>query len=120
MNGAAAQAPKDYYFGFNYILDRQSIGNLIALAQQAVTLNAKSVTICMTSSGGASDQGLYAFEIPHRRLRAEQGRAASGALDGRAPGLGARVQELRKSSSPRSSSLTERCKVARGGSVGME
>jgi ATP-dependent protease ClpP protease subunit len=63
MNGAARPAPKDYYLGFNYILDRQSIGNLIALAQQAVTLNAKSVTICMTSSGGAPDQGLYAFEI---------------------------------------------------------
>jgi ATP-dependent protease ClpP protease subunit len=54
---------KDYFFGFNHLLDRQSVGNLVALAQQAIALNARSVTICMTSTGGAPDQGLYAFEI---------------------------------------------------------
>jgi ATP-dependent protease ClpP protease subunit len=54
--------PKDYYLGFNYILDRQSVTGLVALVQQALSLNGKSVTICITSSGGAPDQALYAYE----------------------------------------------------------
>jgi hypothetical protein len=36
-NGADG-TPKDYYFGFNYVLDRQSVTNLVALVQEAVTL----------------------------------------------------------------------------------
>jgi ATP-dependent protease ClpP protease subunit len=58
----AAAVPKDYFLGFNYALDRQSVANLVALVQQTVTLKGKSVTICMTSNGGAPDQGLYAYE----------------------------------------------------------
>ena len=58
-----APVPKNYYLGFNLNLDRQAIMNLLTLAQQAVGLRAKSVTICMTSTGGAPDQGLYAYEI---------------------------------------------------------
>lgn len=61
MNGNAP-VPKDYYLGFNYALDRQSITNLMALCQQAVGLKGKSVTICLTSNGGAPDQALYAYE----------------------------------------------------------
>src|SRR6516162_895157 len=38
---------------------------------------------------GAGPSGSASGPRAHRRLRAEQGRAASGALDGRAPGLGA-------------------------------
>src|SRR5262245_63787692 len=38
---------------------------------------------------GAGPSGSASGHRAHRRLRAEQGRAASGALDGRAPGLGA-------------------------------
>jgi ATP-dependent protease ClpP protease subunit len=55
--------PKDYYLGFNHELDRQSVSNLVALVQQALSLRARSVTICITSSGGALDHGLYAYEI---------------------------------------------------------
>src|SRR5262249_5800188 len=43
---------------------------------------------------GAGPSGSASGHRAHRRLRAEQGRAASGALDGRAPCLGARVQEI--------------------------
>jgi ATP-dependent protease ClpP protease subunit len=56
-------APRDYYLGFNHELDRQSVSNLVALVQQALALRARRVTICITSSGGALDQGLYAYEI---------------------------------------------------------
>jgi ATP-dependent Clp protease protease subunit len=64
MNGnPPPPIPKDYYLGFNYALDRQFITNLVALVQQAVALKGKSVTICMTSNGGAPDQALYAYEI---------------------------------------------------------
>jgi ATP-dependent protease ClpP protease subunit len=63
MNGTQPPIPKDYYLGFNFVLDRQSIANLVALAQQAVSLRAKSVTVCITSGGGAPDQALYAYEI---------------------------------------------------------
>jgi ATP-dependent protease ClpP protease subunit len=64
MNGdQSAAAPKDYYLGFNHELDRQSVSNLVALVQQALALRARRVTICITSSGGAWDQGLYAYEI---------------------------------------------------------
>lgn len=64
MAGPPAAPPsKDYYLGFNYAIDRQSINNLLALIQQAVTLKAKSVTICISSNGGAPDQALYAYEI---------------------------------------------------------
>src|SRR5262245_33677785 len=38
---------------------------------------------------GAGPSGSASGHRAHRRLRAEQGRAASGALDDRAPGLGA-------------------------------
>src|SRR6266436_8254340 len=38
---------------------------------------------------GAGPSGRASGHRAHRRLRAEQGRAASGALDDRAPGLGA-------------------------------
>jgi ATP-dependent protease ClpP protease subunit len=54
---------KSYFLGFNHELDRQSVSNLIALAQQALSLRAKSVTICISSTGGALEQALYAFEI---------------------------------------------------------
>jgi ATP-dependent protease ClpP protease subunit len=54
--------PKDYYLGFNYAFDRQSASNLVALVQQAVTLKAKSVTICISSNGGAPDQALYVYD----------------------------------------------------------
>lgn len=64
MAGPPAQVPpKDYFIGFNYAVDRQSINNLLALIQQAVNLKAKSVTICISSNGGAPDQALYAYEI---------------------------------------------------------
>jgi ATP-dependent protease ClpP protease subunit len=55
--------PKDYFLGFNFAIDRQSAANLVALAQQAVAMRAKSVTICICSNGGAPDQALYAYEI---------------------------------------------------------
>jgi ATP-dependent protease ClpP protease subunit len=55
--------PKDYYIGFNYVFDRQSAANLVALLQQAVTLQASSVTICISSNGGAPDQALYVYDI---------------------------------------------------------
>src|ERR1700733_12779190 len=63
MAGPPAVQPKDYYFGFNYVFDRQSAANLVALAQQAVHLKAKSITVCLTSNGGAPDQALYIFEV---------------------------------------------------------
>jgi ATP-dependent protease ClpP protease subunit len=63
MNGAPQIPPKDYYLGFNYALDRQSAANLVALAQQAVSLKAKSITICLTSNGGAPDQALYVYDV---------------------------------------------------------
>jgi ATP-dependent protease ClpP protease subunit len=63
MNGnPPPPIPKDYYLGFNFIIDRQAITNLVALVQQAVGLQGKSVTICLTSNGGAPDQALYAYE----------------------------------------------------------
>jgi ATP-dependent Clp protease, protease subunit len=54
---------KDYYLGFNFALDRQSTANLVALAQQAIALQAKSITVCICSPGGAPDQALYAYQI---------------------------------------------------------
>jgi ATP-dependent protease ClpP protease subunit len=45
------------------MFDRQSAANLVALLQQAVTLQAKSATICISSNGGASDQALYVYDI---------------------------------------------------------
>jgi ATP-dependent protease ClpP protease subunit len=61
MNGNTP-IPKDYFLGFNYAIDRQSAANLVSLAQQAVTLKATSITICLTSNGGAPDQALYVYE----------------------------------------------------------
>jgi len=63
MNGNQPPPPKDYYLGFNYVFDRQSASNLVALVQQAVALQAKTVTICITSNGGAPDQALYVYDI---------------------------------------------------------
>jgi ATP-dependent Clp protease protease subunit len=66
LNGTQAAAPpipKDYFLGFSYMLDRQSTQNLLSLAQMAVNVNAKSITICITSNGGAPDQALYAYEV---------------------------------------------------------
>lgn len=62
-DGAPQIPSKDFFLGFNYVIDRQSIANLIALAQQTVALRAKSITICICSTGGAPDQALYAFEV---------------------------------------------------------
>jgi ATP-dependent protease ClpP protease subunit len=58
-----APVTKDYYLGFNYAFDRQSAANLLALAQQAVNLKAKSITLCLTSNGGNADQALYVFGV---------------------------------------------------------
>jgi hypothetical protein len=49
MNGtpAAPPIPKDYFLGFSFGLDRQATMNLVLLAQHVVSLNAKSITICI-------------------------------------------------------------------------
>jgi hypothetical protein len=57
MDGnAPTLIPKDYYLGFNFSIDRQSATNLIAFAQQAVSVRGKSVTVCFTSIGVARNR----------------------------------------------------------------
>ena len=97
-----APVPKDYYLGFNYMLDRQSVTNLVALVQQAVGLNGKSVTICITSNGGAPDQALYAYEalsalsipVPHARHRQRSIRRNDSLHVRRTPNIVARREFL--------------------------
>jgi ATP-dependent protease ClpP protease subunit len=64
MNGnpPPLPVPKDYFFGFNYVIDRQSAANLLTLCQTAIGLRAKSITITICSTGGAPDQALYVHE----------------------------------------------------------
>lgn len=63
MNGNQPPPPKHYYLGFNLMIDRQSIINLLQVAHAAVNANALSITVCLTSGGGDPSQALYAYEV---------------------------------------------------------
>ena len=64
MNGTPPPPPrKHYYLGFNLVIDRQAVLNLVQLAHNAVGLNALSITVCITSPGGDPSQALFAYEI---------------------------------------------------------
>jgi ATP-dependent protease ClpP protease subunit len=56
-------APKDYFIGFNFLIDRQATMTLLAAVSRAIGFKAKSITICMSSHGGAPDQATYAYHI---------------------------------------------------------
>jgi ATP-dependent Clp protease, protease subunit len=62
---AAPETParKDYYIGFNLLIDRQSIQQLMVLVQNAALAQTTGLTICMTSLGGMMEQAYYAYEI---------------------------------------------------------
>lgn len=60
---AGSRQSKHYYIGFHYSIDRQSVANLMTLIERAMLAKATSITLCLSSNGGAIDQGWYVYEI---------------------------------------------------------
>src|SRR6185437_16671946 len=54
--------PKHFYIGFNFFIDRIAIMKLIA-AVNTFRANALSITLCLSSNGGSTEQAFYAYEI---------------------------------------------------------
>lgn len=57
------QGPLHYIVGFNLIIDRIATMRLMAALGVAAERGAKSITLCISSPGGAPDQAFYAYEI---------------------------------------------------------
>jgi ATP-dependent protease ClpP protease subunit len=55
--------PKPYFIGFNFFIDRLAIMKLIAAVNSTVNLQAQSVTLCISSNGGSTEQAFYAYEV---------------------------------------------------------
>ena len=55
--------PPSFVLGFNFVIDRISTMRLMAAIGAAIEKQAPSVTICISSPGGAPDQAFYAYEI---------------------------------------------------------
>ena len=54
MTTTSPPPPKD--IGFNFAVDRQAIQQLLVLVQQAIALKTTGITVCITSTGGATEQ----------------------------------------------------------------
>src|SRR5262249_35044299 len=62
-NQPPKQGPIHFLLGFNLIIDRISIMRLMGTVGVALDRGAQSITICMSSQGGAQDQAFYAYEL---------------------------------------------------------
>jgi ATP-dependent protease ClpP protease subunit len=84
MIGTNAPAPLHYVIGFNLIIDRISTMRLLTAVGVALDKGAQSVTLCLSSAGGAPDQAFYAYEIlrtlPVRLVTHNVGSVQSAAL----------------------------------------
>lgn len=60
---AGSRRSNDHYIGFHYSIDRQSVANLMTFIERAMSAKAASITLCLSSNGGAIDQGWYVYEI---------------------------------------------------------
>ena len=58
----ALAGQKHFFIGFNFFVDRLAIMKLIA-AVSTVRQQAASVTLCLSSPGGSTEQAFYAYEI---------------------------------------------------------
>jgi ATP-dependent protease ClpP protease subunit len=57
------QGPLHYFIGFNLMIDRISTMRLMAAIGGAIERGAQSITICLSSHGGAPDQSFYIYEL---------------------------------------------------------
>jgi ATP-dependent protease ClpP protease subunit len=55
--------PKPHFIGFNFFIDRAATMKLVAAVNGAVQQRAQSVTLCISSNGGSTEQAFYAYEI---------------------------------------------------------
>ena len=63
MSGIPPQPQLRHYFiGFNFFIDRIAIMKLIA-AVNTFRPNAHSITLCLSSNGGYTEQAFYAYEV---------------------------------------------------------
>jgi ATP-dependent protease ClpP protease subunit len=53
--------------GFNLLIDRISTMRLMTAVGNAIERGAQSITLCISSNGGAPDQAFYIYELlsPH-------------------------------------------------------
>jgi ATP-dependent protease ClpP protease subunit len=52
-----------YVLGFNLVIDRIATMRLMSAIGGAAERGAKSITLCISSFGGAPDQAFYAYEL---------------------------------------------------------
>lgn len=57
------QGPIHYILGFNLIIDRIATMRLMNAVSEATSRGAQSITLLISSPGGAPDQAFYAYEI---------------------------------------------------------
>ena len=57
------QGPLHYFIGFNLYIDRLSTLRLMSAIGVAIEKGAQSITLCMSSNGGAPDQAFYVYEL---------------------------------------------------------
>jgi ATP-dependent protease ClpP protease subunit len=62
-NHSEAPNPPHWTIGFNWLIDRPMTQKLVTAVAVAIEKGAKEVTLCLSSSGGAPDQALYAYEV---------------------------------------------------------
>ena len=60
---AQPQGPLHYIIGFNLLIDRISTMRLMGAISGALQQGAKTITLCISSSGGMADQAFYAYEL---------------------------------------------------------
>src|SRR5579872_6044413 len=65
MTGTPAQpqGPLHYILGFNLVIDRIATMRLMNAITEATNRGAQSITLLISSPGGAPDQAFYAYEI---------------------------------------------------------
>src|ERR1700722_18689115 len=62
MTPAPPQQPH-FVIGFNLLIDRISTMRLMGAISGAMQQNARGITLCLSSGGGAPDQAFYVYEI---------------------------------------------------------
>jgi ATP-dependent protease ClpP protease subunit len=62
-NPAQPQGPLHYIIGFNLVIDRIATMRLMNAIAEATSRGAQSITLLISSPGGAPDQAFYAYEI---------------------------------------------------------